>query len=143
MNEENKVENKVDEVVEEGVSDVSLGASDTPTETSATEVTFEEFAKLEIKIGTIKTVEVVEGADKLLRLEVDFGTEERQIVSGIREYFIDPQELVGKQNPFITNLKPRVIRGLESQGMILAAHNGEDFALLDPNVPLPAGTIVR
>ncbi len=134
---ENKIEGK------EVTSEATPAESDATAVPEKAEVTFDEFAKLEIKIGTIQSVEVVEGADKLLRLEVDFGDEVRQIVSGIREYFGDPQELVGKQNPFITNLKPRVIRGLESQGMILAAHSGEKFALLNPSVTLPAGTIVR
>lgn len=107
-------------------------------------ISYDDFAKLEIRIGTILTAEVVEGADKLLRLTVDIGEETpRQIVSGIREYFADPSELVGKQCPFLTNLEPRTIRGLESQGMILAAANDEKFALLNPNVELPPGTAVR
>ncbi len=107
-------------------------------------ISYEDFAKLEIKIGTILTAEVVEGADKLLRLTVDVGEETpRQIVSGIREYFSDSEVLVGKQCPFLVNLEPRVIRGLESQGMILAASSDDTFALLEPHVPLPAGTKVR
>ena len=107
-------------------------------------ISYDEFAKLEITIGTIKTVEVVENADKLLKLTVDVGEETpRQIVSGIREFFDDIEFLVGKQCPFITNLEPRVIRGLESQGMILAASTDDIFALLIPHNELPAGTEVR
>lgn len=107
-------------------------------------ITYDDFAKLEITIGTILTAEIVEGADKLLRLTVDVGEETpRQIVSGIREFFADPEELVGKQCPFLTNLEPRVIRGLESQGMILAAATEDAFALLVPHRELPAGTKVR
>lgn len=113
-------------------------------------ITYDDFAKLEIKIGTILAVEVVENADKLLRLMVDVGevTEEgevksRQIISGIREYFADPVELVGKQCPFLTNLEPRVIRGLESQGMILASSNDVEFALLHPSVKMNAGSKVK
>lgn len=107
-------------------------------------ITYEDFAKLEIKIGTILAVEVVEGADKLLRLTVDVGeAEPRQIISGIREYFSEPQVLVGRQCPFLTNLEPRVIRGFESQGMILAAASDDIFALLNPHVALPPGTGVR
>ncbi len=107
-------------------------------------ITYDDFAKLEIKLGTIKTVEIVEGADKLLRLEVDFGESEfRQILSGIREYFEDEQSLVGKQCPFITNLAPRTIRGLESNGMILAASADSGLALLHPNIDLPTGTKVK
>lgn len=113
-------------------------------------ITYEDFAKLEIKIGTIMTAEVVEGADKLLRLTVDVGeTDEngdkalRQIVSGIREYFPSPDELVGRQCPFLTNLEPRVIRGLESQGMILAAGEEDVFSLLHPDIKLASGTKIR
>lgn len=113
-------------------------------------ISYDDFAKLEIKIGTILSVEVVEGADKLLRLAVDVGerTAEgevvpRQIISGIRTYFADPQVLIGRQCPFLTNLEPRVIRGFESQGMILAASNEEAFALLHPSTDLSSGTKVK
>ena len=107
-------------------------------------ISYEDFAKLEIKIGTILAVEVVPEADRLLKLSVDVGeVEPRQIVSGIREYFPEIEALVGKQCPFLTNLEPRVIRGLESQGMILAASTEELFALLNPHQTLPAGTCVQ
>lgn len=117
-------------------------------------ISYDDFARLDIRIGTITAVEVVEGADKLLKLTVDLGEEEpRQIVSGIREFFKDPQFLVGKQCPFVANLASRVIRGLESQGMILAASTdlpaaesaaqvGGTFGLLIPHNELPSGTTV-
>lgn len=126
------------------------------------EISYDDFAKVEMKIGTIESVEIVEDADKLLRLSVDFGLKPsvegspdqpkagrgeerdiRQIISGIREYFDDPQFLVGKQCPFVTNLKPRVIRGYESQGMILAASADEVFGLLIPHNTLPSGTKLK
>jgi len=114
-------------------------------------ISYEDFAKLDIRIGTIRTVEIVEGADKLLKLTVDIGEVDeagvplvRQIVSGIRTFFEDPQVLVGKQCPFLTNLEPRVIRGFESQGMILAASTAEGgFALLHPSSELPHGTKIK
>lgn len=107
-------------------------------------ISYDDFAKVEISLGTIKRVEIVEGADKLLRLEVDFGESElRQILSGIREYFADEQELVGQQCPFVTNLAPRTIRGFESNGMILAANTAEGFALFHPSQPLPPGTRLK
>lgn len=107
------------------------------------EITYDEFIKLDIRIGTITAVDIVEDADKLLKLTVDFGeVEPRQIVSGIRMFFEDPQFLVGKQCPFVVNLAPRVIRGLESQGMIMAASTENMFALLLPHNSLPAGTKV-
>lgn len=107
-------------------------------------ITYDDFAKVEISLGTILSVEIVPDADKLLKLEVDFGEEApRQILSGIREYFEDPQSLVGKQCPFVTNLAPRTIRGLESNGMILAANTEEAFALFHPSVPLANGTRLK
>jgi methionyl-tRNA synthetase len=111
---------------------------------SMEKISYDDFAKIEISLGTILSVEIVPDADKLLRLEVEFGEEApRQILSGIREYYEDPQVLVGKQCPFITNLAPRTIRGLESNGMILAGNTEEAFALLHPSVPLTNGTKLK
>ena len=105
------------------------------------EISFDQFTAVEIKLGTIEAVDIVENADKLLKLTVNLGEETpRQIVSGIREFFADEQELVGKQCPFIANLAPRKIKGLESQGMILAGEENGVFALLHPSNQLPAGT---
>jgi methionyl-tRNA synthetase len=107
-------------------------------------ISYDDFAKLDIQIGTIVSVDIVPDADKLLKLMVDFGEESpRQIISGIRTYFKDPQTLVGVQCPFLTNLEPRVIRGFESQGMILAASVDETLALLRPSTPLPPGTRIK
>lgn len=108
-------------------------------------ITYDDFAKLKIALGKILSVDVVEGADKLLRLSVDVGEETpRQIVSGIRLFFEDPQTLVGKTFPFLINLEHRTIRGVESQGMILAASTEEGgFALLEPHPPLPPGTKIK
>ncbi len=108
------------------------------------EIDYEHFAALDIAIGTIVSVEVVEGADKLLKLMVDVGEGSyRQIVSGIREYFANPQFLVGTQAPFLLNLAPRTIRGVESRGMILAASKKETLALLNPHLHVPTGTRVK
>jgi methionine--tRNA ligase beta chain len=105
----------------------------------------DDFKKLEIKIGKILSVEKVPETDKLLRLEVDLGEEKpRQIISGIALYFPDIQTLVGKLCPFITNLEPRMIRGLESNGMIMAASSTEGgFSLLESSNDAPAGSEVR
>lgn len=105
--------------------------------------TIDDFQKIEIRLGTVLSVDAVEGADKLYMLKVDLGEESpRQILSGIRE-FVQPENLLGKQFPFVTNLAPRVLRGYESQGMILAANSGETLALLNPTTPLPNGTRLR
>ena len=107
-------------------------------------INYDQFAAIEITIGEIKSVDIVPDADKLLRLMVDVGEDEpRQIISGIRTYFTDPQELVGRQCPFVTNLEPRTIRGYESQGMILAVSHEDTFGLLIPHQPVPPGTRAR
>jgi len=103
-------------------------------------ITIDDFAKIEIKIGTILEVERVPETDRLLRCVVDVGEEEpRIIVSGIA-HVRDPESLVGKQVPYITNLKPRTIKGIESNGMLLAVGDGDTFALLHPDVAVPPGT---
>jgi len=105
--------------------------------------TFDDFMKLDIRIGTIKEVGIVPDADKLLKLMVDCGEDSlKQIVSGIREFYEDPQELVGIQCAFVVNLEPRTIRGFESQGMILGV--GEDsFSPLIPVGPIAPGAKVQ
>lgn len=106
---------------------------------------FEDFSKLDIRIGEIISAEKIPDTDKLLRLEVDLGEEEyRQIISGIAEYFEDIEALVGRQCPFIVNLEPRVIRGHESCGMILAVSTeDQDFALLHPGKYVHPGSVVH
>lgn len=105
-------------------------------------INYDDFAKVEMTIGKILSAEVVPDADKLLKLTVDLGeSEPRQIISGIRAYFDDPEELVGVSCPFVTNLEHRTIRGYESEGMILAASSSDGtFALLKPHRDLPPGT---
>lgn len=105
-------------------------------------ITYEDFAKLEIKIGKIITAEKVENADKLLKLAVDFGDEKRQIVSGIAEWY-KPEDLVGLQVPVLVNLEPRVFMGVESQGMILAAGTEGKAVLLNPAEEVPVGSKVK
>lgn len=107
-------------------------------------ITIDDFKKVEIKIGLILTAEKVEGADKLIRFSVDFAEPTpRQILSGIALHYPDPQTLIGKKFPFVTNLEPRTIRGFESNGMILAANDTEgNFALLDPGSAIAQGTLI-
>ena len=91
-------------------------------ENSKSEITFDDFAKIDLKIGTIVVAEKVEKADKLLKLQVDLGTEIRTIVSGIALHF-SAEDIVGKQVTVVTNLAPRKMRGIESNGMILMAED--------------------
>ncbi len=104
--------------------------------------TIDDLNKIEIKIGKVIFAEKVENTDKLIRLEVDFGDEKRQIVSGIAEFY-EPENLAGKEFPFITNLDYRRFKGIESQGMILAAKTADGKpALLRPEEDVPPGSQV-
>lgn len=107
-------------------------------------ITYEDFAKLTIVVGTIIAVDVVPDSNKLLKLTVEVGEDApRQILSGIKKYFPEPQTLVGLQTPFLINLETKVIAGLESQGMILAAGTDDNFSLLQLHCALPAGARIR
>ncbi len=103
-------------------------------------ISFEEFKKIEIRIGKVTLCEKVEDADKLLKLEVDFGSEigKKQILSAIAQSY-EPEELINRKFPFVVNLEPRKLRGLESQGMILAIDVPEKTILLEPTEDVPEG----
>ncbi len=105
-------------------------------------IEYDDFKRVQIQVGEIMHAEPVEGSEKLLKLQVKFGTEERQILSGIAK-FLSPEDLVGKKVPFVTNLKPRMMMGLESNGMILAASDSDGhFSLLNVNHDVASGTHV-
>lgn len=99
-------------------------ASATPSSAAPTvidaKISIDDFAKVELRVGQVKVAEKVKNADKLLRLEVDLGTEVRQIVAGIAEAYV-PEALIGRKVVIVANLAPRKLRGLESNGMIVAA----------------------
>ena len=105
-------------------------------------ISYEEFAKVEIRVGKILSAEKIPETDKLLKLSVSFAEEApRQIVSGIALYFPDPSTLVGKKCMFVTNLEPRTIRGFESNGMLFALSTEDGkFSLLEPSSEIPEGT---
>lgn len=106
------------------------------------EIQYDDFAKLDLKTGTVISCEKVEKADKLLKLEVDLGTEKRTIVSGIAQHY-NPEEMIGKQVIVVTNLAPRKMRGIESQGMILTTENKEGkLFLLQPEKQVEPGSNV-
>ncbi len=108
-------------------------------------ISIDDFKKIELVVGKILSAEKVPDTDKLLKLSVDMAEEKpRQIISGISEYFPDCSVLVGKKCMFVANLEPRTIRGLESQGMILAISTEDGkFSLLEPNEEIPEGTKAR
>ena len=105
--------------------------------------TIDDFKNIEIKIGKIVSAAHIEGSEKLLKLLVDFGeSEPRQILSGIAKYYA-PEDLVGKSCPFVTNLPPRAMMGLESNGMILAVKTEDGGAvLLHPDKEVSAGSML-
>ena len=103
-------------------------------------ISFDDFKKVELKVGKILTAEPVEGSEKLLKLAVDFGEESpRTVVSGIAQY-ITIEEFVGSQKVFVTNLEPRMIMGLESQAMILAAKDDAGLTIAQLGRDVPVGT---
>ncbi len=105
-------------------------------------ISIDDLMKVTIQVGTVQTAELVPETDKLLRLTVDFNeaTGPRQIVSGIRAYVNEPEDLIGRQLAFVTNLAPRKIKGLESNGMLFAIGHDDTFAFLSPDRPVPPGT---
>jgi methionyl-tRNA synthetase len=125
-------------------------------------ITIDDFHKVEIRVGQIMSAERVPDTEKLIKLTVDFGLKPtepaspalvleenpgekdvRQIVSGIAEYFPDPEALVGKKCAFVANLEPRNIKGFESQGMIMAAGDGKHFSLFEVSSDVLPGTIAK
>ncbi|MBI5078207.1 MAG: tRNA-binding protein [Candidatus Yonathbacteria bacterium] len=107
-------------------------------------ITFDEFKKAEIKIGTILSAEKVPDADKLIKLMINLGEETpRQILSGIALHYTDPSVLVGKQVPVLANLPTRTIRGFESQGMVLYAVGEGFLTTVEPGREVPPGTPVQ
>jgi len=103
---------------------------------------FEDFKKLEIKMAKILEVNDHPDADRLYVVKIDIGGEERQIVAGIKLSY-GKEELAGLMVPVITNLKPAVIRGVESQGMLLAAHGASGVSVLTCHRPVEAGSGVK
>lgn len=105
-------------------------------------ISFDDFSKMDIRIGTILTAERVEGTDKLMKLSVDIGSEVRTIVSGIAHVF-SVEDVVNKRVQVLANLAPRKIKGIESKGMILFADNGEGLAFVSPLGDVPNGAGVK
>ena len=104
-------------------------------------IDYDTFTRVDIRLGTIVSVEKIEKSDKLLLLQVDLGEDKpRQIVSGIALYYADPQVLAGRQAMFVANLEPRTIFGHQSNGMIFALNDEDSFSILEPDTPMAVGT---
>jgi len=106
-------------------------------------ITIDDFAKLELKVGKVVSCEAHPNADKLLVLKVDIGEgQPRQAVAGLRPWY-EPQSLVGRSVVFLANLEPAVLRGVESQGMLLAASDGKIVSVVGPDADVKVGAKVR
>ncbi len=112
-----------------------------PEAEESTYISIDDFAKVELKVGLVLESNRVEGADKLLVSKIKIGDEVRQIVSGIANFY-SPEEFVGKKVAVVTNLKPVKLRGVLSEGMILAAGDKKNLALLSPDSDIPDGTVI-
>lgn len=106
-------------------------------------IKFDDFAKVDMRIGTVVLAKEIEGSEKLIRMEVDFGKlGKRQILAGIKSWY-KPEDLVGKQLPFVINIEPRKMMGLESQGMILAADSDDKAVIFLPEESVENGTFIK
>ena len=106
-------------------------------------IQFDDFAKVDLRVGTILTAEKVEKADKLLKLTIDTGIDQRTVVSGIAEYF-EPEAIIGQKVSILVNLEPREIKGILSQGMILMAENQEGkLTFVAPVEGFANGSVIR
>lgn len=106
-------------------------------------IDFEDFSKVELKVGTVLEAEEVEGSEKLIKMMVDLGEEEsRQILAGVKQWY-KSEDFIGKQVVVVVNLEPRTIMGLESQGMMLAADSEDGPVFLTVPKKVPAGTKIR
>lgn len=105
-------------------------------------ISFDEFQKIDLRVGKVIEAEDVKNSKKLLKLKVDLGKEKRQIVAGIKGFY-KPEELIGKEIIIVANLEPKVLAGIESQGMLLAADVEGKPIILIPEKEVPPGTIVK
>ena len=114
-----------------------------PPAPASTEITIDDFLRVDLRVGTIRKAEPHPNADRLVVLSVDLGEEtERQLVAGIRAHY-EPESLVGKQIVVVANLKPAKLRGVESRGMILAASDDSGVHVLSPDAATAPGSRVK
>lgn len=104
-------------------------------------INFEEFKKVELRVAKVIAAEKIEGSEKLLKLRVDLGEDERQIIAGIGNAY-NPESLIGREVIIVANLEPRKLMGFESQGMVLAASDETGLALLSPDRIIQPGSLV-
>jgi methionine--tRNA ligase beta chain len=105
-------------------------------------ISFEEFKKLDLRVAKVIRAEKIEGSKNLLKLEIDLGSEKRQIVAGISQFY-QPEDLIGKEIVVVANLEPKKLMGIESQGMLLAAEKDGEPVILIPEKEVPPGAKIR
>ena len=107
-------------------------------------IPFEDFLKLDIRVGYVKEAENVQDSKKLVKLTVDFGEElgERTILTGMQQWY-GPDDFVGKNFPFLVNLEPRKMAGIESQGMLMAADQDDIPMFIPVSIEIKPGTVIR
>ena len=105
-------------------------------------VTFDDFKKIELKIAKVIEAEEVPGAEKLLKLQIDLGSEKRQIVAGIKKSY-QTKDLIGREIVVVVNLEPRMVMGIESNGMLLAASDDTGPVLLGPDKDVVPGSNIK
>ena len=107
------------------------------------EITYDEFSKIELRAATVLSAEKIEGADRLYKVSIDLGSEKRTVVAGIAQHYT-PEELVGKRIVVVANLVPRTLKGVASQGMLLAAQSPDGrLSIVSLDREVPNGSTVR
>ena len=140
-----------DEVIEKEIERLTQTATGEETPKDAIEktkeklmefISYEDFSKLDLKVAKILEVEKVENTERLLRIQIDLGSEKRQLVAGLAKAY-SPEEMVGKHIVVVANLEPAVIRGVESKGMLLAASSEDNISLLILDRDIEPGSKVK
>lgn len=142
--EDDVIQKQIDKLEKSSMENKSAEAqkqTDQETDAIKPEITFEDFTKLDLRVGKILNAEKIKGADKLLKLEVDLGFEKRTIVSGIALHF-SPEEIMGRMVTVLINLAPRKMRGVESQGMILMAEDKGKLLFVEPSGDAEPGSSI-
>ena len=103
-------------------------------------ITIEDFQKIDLRAAKVLAAEKIDGSDKLLKLQIDLGEEKRQIVAGIAQFY-EPEKLIGREIIVVANLEPRILRGIESQGMLLAADDNGPVLLMPDKEVMPGAKI--
>ena len=128
-------DNEKDKAIVNGTNDISKKEIDKDEY-----ISFDEFKKIKLKVAKVVAAQKVKGADKLLKLSLEVGNSTRNVISGIANYY-QPEDIIGKSVIIVANLKPVKIRGEMSEGMILAADNGNDLVLVTPDKEIISGTM--